>query len=41
MSLLVAPLGVRLAHAMTKRQLEVGFGIFLTLVSIRFLVSLF
>ena len=41
MSLLVAPLGVRLAHAMTKRQLEVGFGIFLMAVSIRFLVSLF
>jgi hypothetical protein len=30
-----------LAHAMTRRQLEVGFGIFLLVVSIRFLVSLF
>jgi uncharacterized membrane protein YfcA len=40
-SLLVAPLGVRLAHAMTRRQLEVGFGLFLLAVSLRFLVSLF
>lgn len=39
-SLLAAPLGVRLAHAMTRRQLEVGFGIFLLAVSLRFLVSL-
>ena len=40
LSLLVAPLGVRLAHAMTRRQLEIGFGLFLLAVSIRFLVSL-
>lgn len=40
-SLLFAPLGVRLAHAMTRRQLEIGFGLFLTAVSLRFLVSLF
>jgi uncharacterized membrane protein YfcA len=39
-TLLAAPLGVRLAHAMTKRQLEIGFGLFLTAVSIRFLFSL-
>lgn len=37
----VTPLGVRLAHAMTKRQLEIGFGIFLILVSARFLVSVY
>lgn len=41
MSLLIAPLGVRLAHAMSKRQLEIGFGCFLLFVSLRFLVSLF
>lgn len=41
MSLLVAPLGARLAHAMTRRQLEVGFAIFLLVVSLRFLASLF
>ncbi|WP_275783031.1 sulfite exporter TauE/SafE family protein [Pararhizobium gei] len=35
-TLLTAPLGVRLAHAMSKRQLEVGFGLFLTLISLRF-----
>jgi uncharacterized membrane protein YfcA len=40
-SLLAAPLGVRLAHAMTRRQLEIGFGLFLVAVSARFLVSLF
>jgi uncharacterized membrane protein YfcA len=39
-ALLSAPLGVRLAHALTRRQLEVGFGIFLLIVSLRFLASL-
>lgn len=39
-SMLVAPLGVRLAHRLTKRQLEIGFGLFLLTVSARFLVSL-
>ncbi len=40
LSALVAPLGVRIAHAMTRRQLEVAFGLFLLIVSARFLVSL-
>ena len=40
-STLFAPLGARLAHALPKRRLEVGFGIFLILVSVRFLVALF
>lgn len=40
-SLLAAPLGVRLAHAMTRRQLEIAFGLFLLIVSARFLLSLF
>lgn len=35
-TLLTAPVGVRLAHAMNKRQLEIGFGIFLTVISLRF-----
>jgi uncharacterized protein len=39
-STLVAPLGARLAHRLTKRQLEVAFGLFLLSVSVRFLVSL-
>lgn len=39
-STLVAPLGARLAHRLTKRQLEVAFGLFLLAVSARFLVSL-
>lgn len=39
-SLLVAPLGVRVAHFMTKRKLEVAFGIYLLVVSSRFVVSL-
>ena len=40
-SLLAAPLGVRIAHALTRRQLEIGFALFLMAVSLRFLVSLF
>lgn len=36
----VAIFGVRAAHALPKRQLEIAFGIFLLLVSIRFVVSL-
>ncbi|MBX3540039.1 MAG: sulfite exporter TauE/SafE family protein [Chelatococcus sp.] len=39
-SVLTAPLGVRLAHAMPKRKLEIAFGVFLLLVSGRFLLSL-
>ena len=41
MTLLIAPLGVRMAHTLSKRQLEVGFGIFLVIVSVRFFVSLY
>lgn len=40
LSALVAPLGVRLAHALSKRQLEIAFGVFLLAVSLRFIVSL-
>ena len=36
----VAPFGARLAHVMGKRQLEVAFGAFLLLASVRFLASL-
>jgi uncharacterized membrane protein YfcA len=39
-SVLTAPLGVRIAHALTKRKLELAFGIFLLLVSGRLLVSM-
>jgi uncharacterized membrane protein YfcA len=39
-SVLTAPLGVRLAHALTKRKLEMAFGIFLLLVSVRLLASM-
>jgi len=39
-SIWTAPLGVRLAHAMSKRTLEIAFGCFLLLVSLRFLASL-
>jgi uncharacterized protein len=34
-----APYGARLAHRLPKRQLEIGFGIFLVLVCLRFLWS--
>lgn len=40
-TLLVAPLGVRFAHALNKRQLEIGFGCFMLSVAARFLYSLF
>jgi len=40
LSFMMAPLGVRLAHALSKRQMEVSFGIFLLLMSARFTWSL-
>ena len=39
-TLLTAPLGVRAAHALTKRQLELAFGCYLFLVGGRFVISL-
>lgn len=35
----LAPVGVRLAHALTRRQLEQGFGWFVVVIAIRFAVS--
>jgi uncharacterized membrane protein YfcA len=37
---LTAPYGARLAHAMPKRRLEIAFGIYLLVVSFRFVVNL-
>ncbi|MTI16991.1 sulfite exporter TauE/SafE family protein [Rhodobacteraceae bacterium RKSG542] len=39
-SIYCAPLGAAAAHKLNKRQLEIGFGIFLLLVCLRFLYSL-
>jgi uncharacterized membrane protein YfcA len=39
-SLLAAPLGVRAAHAMSKRRLEMAFGLYLFIVGSRFVISL-
>jgi len=39
-ALIVTPYGVRLAHWLQKRQLEIGFGLFCLFVSARFFVSL-
>ncbi len=39
-ALIVTPWGVRLAHALSKRQLEVAFGLFCIFVSVRFFWSL-
>jgi uncharacterized membrane protein YfcA len=36
-----APYGARLAHTLSRRTLEIAFSIFLLLVSLRFLISLF
>ncbi len=41
MTLLCAPLGVRLAHSLTKRQMEIAFGLFMLVVAARFIVSVF
>jgi uncharacterized membrane protein YfcA len=40
-SVLAAPYGVRLAHALSQRKLEIGFGLFLSLVAIRFFFVFF
>src|SRR6202140_3501618 len=39
-SLLTAPLGVRAAHALSKRRLEIAFGCYLFIVGSRFVISL-
>lgn len=39
-TMFTAPLGVSAAHALSKRQLEIAFGLFLVAVSIRFFASL-
>jgi uncharacterized protein len=39
-SLLIAPLGVKAAHAMSKRTLEIAFGCYLFIVGSRFVISL-
>ena len=36
----VAPFGARLAHALPRRRLEIGFGLFLLVASARFVISL-
>jgi uncharacterized membrane protein YfcA len=40
-TILVTPYGVKLAHVMKKRQLEIAFGAFLLFVSARFFWSLY
>jgi hypothetical protein len=37
---LTAPLGVRAAHAMSKRTLEAAYGCYLLIVASRFVISL-
>ena len=39
-SVIAAPFGVRLAHRLSRRQLEIAFGLFLIFVAVRFLISL-
>jgi len=39
-SSLTAPYGARLAHALPRRKLEIGFAVFLIVVCVRFLWSL-
>ena len=40
-TLLTTPFGVRLAHTLPRRRLEIAFATFLTLVSVRFIAALF
>ena len=40
-SILVVPLGAALAHRLTRRQMEIGFGLFLLTAAARFTYSLF
>jgi uncharacterized membrane protein YfcA len=40
-TILSAPYGVRIAHALDRRYLEIGFGLFLLVVAARFAASLF
>ena len=40
LTVLTAPLGVRIAHALPKRTLEIAFGLFLMVVAIRFIAAL-
>ncbi|WP_105429953.1 sulfite exporter TauE/SafE family protein [Neorhizobium sp. T6_25] len=39
-TLYMAPIGARLAHVMSRRQLEIGFGIFLIVISAQFFMSI-
>ena len=39
-SVLAAPLGVRIAHGISRRKLELAFAKFLVVVGLRFLSSL-
>jgi len=39
-ALIITPYGVRIAHWLSKRHLEIGFGLFLLFVSARFFISL-
>lgn len=41
LTMLCAPLGVRLAHGLSKRQMELLFGVFLLIVAARFITSTF
>lgn len=38
--LMAAPIGARIAHRFTKRQLELAFGAFMSFVAIRFIIAL-
>ena len=40
-ALVVTPYGVRIAHALSKRHLEIAFGLFLLFVGARFLYSIY
>lgn len=41
LTIIVAPLGVKVAHALPGRALEIAFGLFLVVVALRFVLGLF
>jgi uncharacterized protein len=38
-TMIAAPIGAKIAHMLSRRQLEIGFGIFLLIVALRFFYS--
>ena len=40
-TMVAAPIGAKIAHSLNKRQMEIGFGLFMLIVAARFFYSLY